>query len=223
MGKHLFSLAQPLSAVPVPPPTDHCRARNVLVHVHPTMDSATSALVIIDMQEHFRSCAVPLVPRLAHLASSARATGVPVIWTQHGHPDPAADASHSNLVRWWGPDDSIELGSPAWQLLPGLGVDGQTDTVIDEKRTYDAFHETRLEQLLRGAGRTAIVIGGVMTELCCETTARSAFVKKFDVVFLSDGTGTDSPAHHRAALAALKFGFATIATCAQVERAWAGK
>jgi nicotinamidase-related amidase len=187
------------------------------------MDPSTAALVIIDMQEHFRPCAAPLIPRLASLAAAARSAGVPVVWTQHGHPDPAADAAHSNLVRWWGPDNSIELGSPAWQVLPGLGVDRQLDTVIDEKRTYNAFHKTRLKALLKDNHRTAVVIGGVMTELCCETTARSAFVKGFDVVFLSDGTGTEAASHHKATLAALKFGFATIATCAEVEAAWSRK
>lgn len=180
-----------------------------------------AALVIIDMQCHFASCAASLVPRLAPLAAAARAAGVPVVWTQHGHPDPAADAATSNLVRWWTPENSIKYGSPPWRLLPGMGRrEGAADTVIDEKRTYDAFHGTRLQEVLARAGVTTVVVGGVVAELCCETTARSAFVKGYDVVFLSDGTGSDSPTRHAGTLRALRFGFATIATCAQVEAAW---
>ncbi len=186
------------------------------------MDPSTAALVLIDLQAHFGAAATGLAPRLARLAAAARAAGVPVTWTQHGHPDPAADASTSNLVRWWGPENSIAVGSPAWALVPGLGVE-EGDAILDEKRTYDAFHGTRLAGLLAERARSAVVIGGVMTELCCETTARAAFVRGLDVVFLSDGTATDDPAHHRASLAALGFGFATIASCAEVEAAWGGK
>ena len=185
------------------------------------MDPSTAALVLIDMQAHFGRAARDLAPRLASLAAAARKAGVPVFWTQHGHPDPVAEAATSTLVRWWGPENSIKVGSPAWRLVPGLGVDEEKDTILDEKRTYDAFHETRLASLLAARSRTAVVIGGVMTELCCETTARAAFVRGLDVVFLRDGTGTDDPAHHAASLDALGFGFARIATCAEVEAAWA--
>lgn len=89
------------------------------------------------------------------------------------------------------------------------------DIIIDDKRTYDALHGTRLSSLLE-EGIRAVIIGGVMTELCCETTARSAFVKGYDVFFLSDGTGTDDKSHHDATLRALEFGFATIVECEEV-------
>lgn len=98
----------------------------------------------------------------------------------------------------------------AWQLLDGLEVDKARDVVIDEKRMYDAFHNTRLQALLEEKGIRHVIIGGVMTELCCETTARSAFCKGYDVTFLSDGTGTDAASHHQATLRALNFGFATV-------------
>lgn len=70
-----------------------------------------TALIIIDMQKHFTPCALELVPRLNALGEAVRLAGMPVIWTQHGHPDPAKDAETSNLVRWWGPDNSIKYGS----------------------------------------------------------------------------------------------------------------
>ncbi len=210
-----------------------------------------AALLLIDMQNHFEPCAAPLVPRLNALAAAARAAGLPVVWTQHGHPDPPRDAATSNLVRWWGPENSIKHGShgaltggvgwtgrlsvvlypgpedsphnnhtqttttttttmTAWQLLPGLRIDRARDAVIDQKRTYDAFHLTPLQGALEARGVRALVIGGVMTELCCETTARVAFCRGYDVFFLADGTGTDAASHHQAAIRALKFGFATV-------------
>ena len=91
--------------------------------------------------------------------------------------------------------------------------------MIDEKRTYDAFHGTRLQSLLEAKGIRAVIVGGCMTELCCETTARVAFCRGFDVVFLSDGTGTDAASHHQATLRALKFGFATVVKVEEAVRA----
>ena len=59
----------------------------------------------------------------------------------------------------------------AWQLVPDLGnLPG--DTYITEKNTYDAFQNTRLESLLLEWGVDLLVIGGVATNMCCETTAR---------------------------------------------------
>jgi isochorismate hydrolase len=54
------------------------------------------------------------------------------------------------------------------------------------------------------------IISGVMTHLCCETTARSAFVRGFDVFFLIDGTATYNEDYHLATLLNLGHGFATL-------------
>ena len=178
------------------------------------------ALVVIDMQEHFRAVADPLVPRVAALAAAARAAGCRVVWTQHGHPDPVADEARSPLVRWWGPEASIRLGSAAWRLLPGLGVDAARDAVVDEKRTYDAFHGTRLDTLLRDAGVTAVCVAGVLTELCCETTARSAMVRGYDVFFLEDGTASDDARRHGAAVEVIAHGVGRVVTCDEAAAAF---
>lgn len=89
-----------------------------------------AALLIIDMQQHFAPCAAPLVPRLNALAGAARGAGIPVIWTQHGHPDPATDAATSNLVRWWGADNSIKCGSEGASILFRLACARNTRTPL---------------------------------------------------------------------------------------------
>lgn len=61
-------------------------------------------------------------------------------------------------------------------LLPELATE-DGDTVLDEKCTYDMFHNTRLKQLLDGQRVDTVIISGVMTNLCCETTARYAFLR----------------------------------------------
>ena len=75
----------------------------------------------------------------------------------------------------------------------------ESERVI-RKRTYDAFHETELQQVLAAHKCEQILIGGVLTHMCCATTARSAFVRGFATHLLADGTATTTEALHLAAL-----------------------
>ena len=86
------------------------------------------------------------------------------------------------------------------------------DTIIPKKR-YSAFYETDLDSILRSKGIQDLIISGVMTNLCCETTARDAFMRDYRVFFLIDGTATGKDDHHLATLKNLGFGFATLLTC----------
>ncbi len=76
------------------------------------------------------------------------------------------------------------------------------------KSQYDAFYKTNLLQLLKNDKIKQVVITGVMTNLCCETTARSAFVRGFEVLFVVDGTATQNELMHRATIINLAYGFA---------------
>ncbi|CAF0852483.1 unnamed protein product [Didymodactylos carnosus] len=173
------------------------------------------ALLIIDMQKTFESMAKPLIPEINATIASARKANIPVIFSQHGHENPDEEESTSVLVKWWGASGSIKRGSADWQLLPGLDV-GKNDPVLSEKSTYDAFHNTRLKSLLDSWNVDTLIISGVLTNLCCETTARSAFVQNYNVIFLSDGTATASDAMHQGTLKTIGFGFGQVMTCADL-------
>ena len=60
-----------------------------------------------------------------------------------------------------------------------------------------------------------VEISGMRTNLCCETTTHSAFVRDFDMIFLSDGTATSSKSMHDATLKAVAYGFGKVMTCAE--------
>ncbi|RME75791.1 MAG: cysteine hydrolase, partial [Planctomycetota bacterium] len=77
-----------------------------------------------------------------------------------------------------------------------------------EKHHYDAFFNTSLEKFLEKNKIDTLVLGGVMTHLCCETTARSAFMRGYKVYFLINGTATYHRDFHRASLLNLSHGFA---------------
>ena len=166
-----------------------------------------SALLVLDMQGYF--CAanshayVPSVkavlPGVARLVETFHLQGLPIIFTRHLNTAKNA----GRMASWWHamlqPDDSLS------KIVSKL--DTSTGLVI-EKAQYDAFHNTRLEEILRAKQIDQVVIAGVMTHLCCETTARSAFVRGFNVLFLLDGCATYNLAFHRASLLNLAHGFA---------------
>lgn len=165
-----------------------------------------TGILLIDLQEYFRDLIIPILDNLKTTIAAVHKARIPLIFTQHGH-DPAAKSGM--LGKWW--PDLIIKGSDDSLILPELEV-SEHDTVIP-KATYSAFHETELETKLREQGIEDVVIGGVMTNLCCETTARDAFVRDFRVFFLADGTSTVSEELHLASLKNLSYGFATLLTC----------
>jgi isochorismate hydrolase len=95
-------------------------------------------------------------------------------------------------------------------ISPALRVE-RGDAVVRKTR-YDAFTGTDLEGVLRRRGVRSVLITGVMTHLCCETTAREAFVRDFKVFFVVDGTATQTEDLHVASLKTLTDGFAIPVT-----------
>jgi ureidoacrylate peracid hydrolase len=80
----------------------------------------------------------------------------------------------------------IEKGSNSAALHDGLVVDA-CDVLLDKPR-FGAFHGTDLELILRSRGIDTVIVSGIATNVCCETTAREAMVRDFRVLFLSDAT-----------------------------------
>ena len=97
-----------------------------------------------------------------------------------------------------------------WKFLPEIKIESK-DKILPKKR-YSAFYETDLESFLRSKGIRDLVISGVMTNLCCETTARDAFMRDYRVFFLIDATATSKGEHHLATLKNLGLGFAYLIT-----------
>ncbi len=98
------------------------------------------------------------------------------------------------------------------------GLLSRSEDIILDKPRFGAFFGTNLEQILRSHGIDTLIIGGIATNLCCETTAREAMQREFRVFFLSDGTATAAIGElsaaelQRASLATLGFLFARVLT-----------
>jgi ureidoacrylate peracid hydrolase len=130
--------------------------------------------------------AMDAVANAASAVGQARAAGLPVVFTRHvyrpGRPDegPALIRNSPELAGVSG------LADGTWdaEVCAELGC-GPQDLVVDKVR-FDAFQWTSLEPLLRGLGVSALMICGVVTNICVETTARSAFMRDFPVILLAD-------------------------------------
>jgi isochorismate hydrolase len=167
-----------------------------------------TGVLFIDLQEYFRGMIEPMLPNLQRIITIAREKKVPLIFTQHSH---KSTEGAGMLGAWWG--DLIIKGTPEARLLPELNI--RPGDIVIQKDRYSAFYNSDLAEKLIERNIKDLVIGGVMTNLCCETTARDAFVRDYRVFFLADGTSTGEEDYHLATLKNLSFGFATLLTCAQ--------
>jgi ureidoacrylate peracid hydrolase len=116
----------------------------------------------------------------------ARRAGIPVVFTRHLYRPGRADeglALKQNSPALAGLDGLL-AGTWDAEVVAELGC-GLSDLVVDKVR-FDAFQWTSLEPLLRGLGVDELAVCGVITNICVETTIRSAFMRDFGVIMLAD-------------------------------------
>lgn len=185
------------------------RARQVRSWPRANFDPNRSALLILDMQDYFLDesshayvpSAPTILPGIQALLHAYSLRELPVVFTRHINTPQDAGM----MAKWW--RDMILPESPLSRITRELDIsEGQ----VFNKNQYDAFHGTGLEDYLRSKGVDQLVICGVMTHLCCETTARSAFIRGFEVLFPVNGTATYRQDFHQAALLNLCHGFAWL-------------
>jgi isochorismate hydrolase len=176
------------------------------------------ALLGLDLQEYFLNPAshafVPSAPaimqKVVGLGREFKSAGLPVIYTQHlNRPEDAG-----MMGSWW--QDLITPDHSLAGLSAELDLDGAE---VIQKTQYDAFYQTDLAEHLKAQDVEDVVICGVMTHLCCETTARSAFMRGFRVWFPVDATASYNVDFHLGTVRNLAHGFATPVLTAEVLKA----
>jgi nicotinamidase-related amidase len=170
------------------------------------------ALLVVDVQRGmFESALIPpvhggelLLARVGELLARARAAHTPVIFVQHAG----------------GAGDPLEPGTPGFELHAALAR--RPDEPVVVKRFPDSFQDTELAARLAALGVRELVVAGMQTEFCVDTTCRRAFSLGYQVTLAGDAHATwPSPvlsaeqivAHHNQLLA---MGFATVVPSAQV-------
>lgn len=176
-----------------------------------------ACLLIIDMQRFFidplSHASFPgaegIVGNVQSLLMAFRSHGLPVIFTRHGL---LSDEPPGIMGSWWG--DVLRIEDPFSSIDDRLRP--LAEERIVRKTRYSAFAGTDLEEILKELGVTRLVITGVITHLCCESTARDAFMRDYEVFFIVDSTAADDEELHIGSLRALVDGFAILATTKEV-------
>lgn len=177
-----------------------------------------AALLVVDMQEFFLDPASPtftcgglaVLPNVKRLIGAFREANRPVIYTRHVH---SADGSDIGIMGWWWEGMCVE-GTPESEVHTDIAP--LTDEKVVLKHRYSAFYNTDLETVLRCLGVEDLVVCGIMTNLCCESTARDAYFRDYRVFFPADATGSVSEEMHLASLLNLAYGFAFVTTAGEV-------
>ncbi|MEU8516130.1 isochorismatase family protein [Kitasatospora sp. NPDC048722] len=145
-----------------------------------------NALLVIDVQESFRQrenwAAVSnpaIVERVNELVEHARGRGDLVVWVLHSEP---------------GSGTVFDPARGFVRLIEGLAP-AEGEPVVT-KTSHNAFTTTNLQQVLTQHGVGGVVVSGIRTEQCCETTTRVASDLGYEVVFVTDATATH-PIEHR--------------------------
>jgi nicotinamidase-related amidase len=137
----------------------------------------TTAVLVIDVQHALCTGAevvfdiTRVIERINAVGAKARAVGAPVVLIQHEEAD-----------------GSFKFGSDGWQLASEIKT--RSDDVRVRKTTPDSFNLTELHALLQEKGVTHLVICGLQTDFCVDTTVRRALALGYQVVLVADAHST---------------------------------
>jgi len=191
-----------------------------------------AALVIIDVQNDYchddgalskigRNVGVirQMVPRLQDVLKEARQAGVQVIHVRMAMSDiTKSEAYLEHRIRRTGADTKVceegTWGAEFYLIHP------QPGEPIVTKHQYSPFVESNLESLLKSRGIKTVILSGVTTDVCIESTARDAYMRNYHVVFLSDCTGVDNPVVQKATLERIDRYFGHVVSSEEVVTAW---
>jgi nicotinamidase-related amidase len=161
------------------------------------LDAATTALVLIDLQQGILAYAkapydgAAVLANAAPLADAFRAAGAPVVLVKVGFSPDGGDALKA-LV-----DAPNPAGAPPanWMADPA-GLPPQPGDLHIVRRQWGAFHGTELDLQLRRRGIRTIVLAGIATSIGVESTGRFAWELGYDIVFVEDATSGPDAAMH---------------------------
>ncbi len=192
---------------------DRVAARGGRAHSVAALDGPRTALIVVDMQYYFMAEGQPsecpvareIVPNVNRLADGVRRNGGLVVWIQTLSGPESLDFWSVYYERMT-PDkakarvDGMSPGGSGYDLWPDLDVHDGDEIVI--KTRYSAFIQgsSRLEDVLRARGIDTILITGVSTSTCCESTARDGMMLNFRTMMISDGCAAPDDYLHNATL-----------------------
>ena len=179
------------------------------LNAHESLDAAKTALVVVDMQNYFVQDGMPaaapiakaIAPNINRLAQATRAAGGIVIWIQTEalieQPDDWANRREATSVAGWSQRQTLlaknGAGYPIYETCEVLPEDK-----IAIKVRYSAFvpYPSEFDTVLKENGIDTLLITGVATSTCCDSTARDAAMWGYRTIMVSDGNADQTDALH---------------------------
>jgi|SRR5687767_485937 len=190
----------------------------------PRLDPATTAVVVVDVQRLFTDMVgapiePPLndvLPRIGRFVDDSRKAGATIVLVR----TIIAPDAHSRSTRQWpefmragmAPDAPGSTFDPCLNLHPG-------DIEVVKQR-YSAFIGTRLDEILRERGIVSIVVLGLTTNVCVQSTARDAWQRDYETITLADCCAEIGPGSHDASLAWTGRNFGVVCRSDEVTAHW---
>ena len=160
------------------------------------------ALLVIDVQNEYFTGKLPVTHPAGSLDNILKAMD----WAHDGR-IPVVVIRHTSLA----PESvAFRKGTSGWELHNE--IKRRHADVLIEKTMPGSFTGTGLEQWLQDRGIATVTVAGYMTQVCCDTTARQAYHRKYAVNFLSDATGTLDVSNHAGSVCAADLHRAILVT-----------
>ncbi len=171
-----------------------------------SLDPSQVALLVLDMQDVFLNsdshAFIPssptIVSNIQKLIAEFHSRDNLVIFTRHLSSENERDIMHL----WW----RTPILERDFSSFLTKKLDSSKSKII-QKNQYSAFHSTELNSILQSKNIKQVIIAGVMTHLCCETTARAAFMNGYQVFFAMDATASYTEQLHLGTLRSITHGF----------------
>lgn len=199
------------------------------------IDPRSSALIVQDLQNDviaeggaFAESGAPahartqnVVANVVSLAQAARRAGMAVIHV-HYVVEEGAPGLKLNAPLFQSVAEAKALVRGTWGAAPVEGLEPQAGDLVVEKMRMNAFHDTRLDTLLKGLGAATVIIAGAWTNFSVEHTARHAADAGYRAVVLTDGTSTVDDEWQKAGMEYALQNITERVSCADVAQALAG-
>lgn len=210
------------------------------------LDSATSVLIVIDMQNAYAtkggyldiagfdvSRTGPVIERIAKAVAAARAARMQVLWFQNGWDPDYVEAGGPGSPNWHKSNalktmrrhperNERLLAKGSWDYALVDALKPEPGDIVMGKPRYSGFYNTALDSTLRARGVNTLVFVGIATNVCVESTLRDGFHREYFGIVLADATHQAGPEPlHAGALANIETFFGWVSDVASFEAALA--
>jgi ureidoacrylate peracid hydrolase len=196
-------------------------------------DPRYAALLVVDVQNDFVSpegsagkrgddvgAAIAMIPNLTRLIDQARKVGLTIVYIRTTHSEWTDTASWIYRTSQKSGLSTCREGTWGAEFYDGIGPLPSERVVI--KHRYSAFINTDLNTVLKARGIQSILVCGVATNVCVETTARDGYMYDYYVTMIDDCSAAYDAKLHMGTIENIRRHFGLVASSHQIIETWSG-